>query len=170
MNLLRPFAACLVLATTAACEGARLPSMYGAPTPLPAPTPPAPAPDLAPPVLAGATAPTSTLGVTRLEVVPPQGTSWISYHVSLTLTELGGQSGAWIRSMEVRAEGGEPETDCPWKNFRIPPGGVWDSSRLSYCQPYSFNPRPASQLTVTVAYTDDDGRPGFLERVVALTP
>ena len=90
------------------------------------------------------------------------------YLPRFVLTETSGQSGASFSAMQVAAPGGEQSDNC--FDVRVNAGATFDPFSLEEScyindwigSPNVFTDSPASFLTVTLTFVDDQGTPGTL--------
>jgi hypothetical protein len=101
--------------------------------------------------------------------VPAADRVRVQYLLKLILSETGGKSGAYVTTPIIIWPNGNRDLGCPDEISRIEPGGTWDMDSLGYCAPEAYSSGPLETVSVSVAFTDYDGRPGTLLATVAVT-
>jgi hypothetical protein len=142
-------------------------------------TPTTPSAHTAPSAAAAATVPhgqltaalaISTFTVTRRSTQPLS--DWVLYDVKLWLAETSGKSGATLKAVGLSVPIVGTDFGCTQsQHVRISPGETWDMNSLGYCAPevsiHKSVGSEVSSVSLSVTFTDDDGRSGSLSGSVA---
>jgi hypothetical protein len=97
------------------------------------------------------------------------------YEVRFLLRELGGRSGATIRTVSLPGE--HRDLSCLKESLRVPPGATLDVfyseeglRRLGGCAPFAYGyTDPVTHLELVVTFLDDSGRGGITKVLLPVT-
>jgi hypothetical protein len=167
MRILQRAAVAFIAVTAMACASEPIPTAPPSAVVTAAPPPP-PANPL--PVPGGPAA--SSLAFSTVTVLLFQRTTGAVFQYEpeiLGVSETTGGSGVNVQRIDVITPGGTIESDCVGLGgpLRIEPGQTSDlAARLSYCIPYAVTRSEETQVTVHVAFVDDNGRDGAIQRTL----
>ena len=130
-----------------------------------------------PPAAPTSTAVLSVSEFTATSVPTNDGSYKFTYLVRFVLSETGGKSGATIQNIETTIDDRfNTGPGCWGETLRVPPGGTLDTfdtdagaKWLSYCAPDAASRSEASQVSLVVTFTDDDGRSGTVQAATSVT-